>query len=212
MSKGIILSIVSVIALSSLSFAGGKIVEPPKAEVIPIVDDSAFYLGLGYSYTQGNDVWKYASTVIDDDDYTASAFMLQAGYQFNKYFAVEGRYTLSVGDITESHNFSNKPDTDIDMDISNIGIYLKPMYPIGDFTVYGLLGYGQVEMEGVGWSWDDTSFQWGLGASYAINDNFAVFADYTLLYDDDSIPSWLIGMDTIDRTVDAITVGLTYKF
>ena len=86
------------------------------------------------------------------------------------------------------------------------------MYPIGDFTVYGLLGYGQVEMEGVGWSWDDTSFQWGLGASYAINDNFAVFADYTLLYDDDSIPSWLIGMDTIDRTVDAITVGLTYKF
>ena len=205
------MSIVSIIALSSLSVAGGVPPPPPPPEPV-VVDDSAFYLGVGYSYIQGNDVFTYGSTVTDDDDYTASAVMLQAGYKINKYIAVEGRYTLSVGDITESHNFNDLPDTDVDMDITNIGIYLKPMYPIGDLTVYGLLGFGQVEMEGDGWSWDDSGFQWGLGASYTINDNLSVFADYTLWYDDDGIPAPLIGMNTIDRNIDAVTVGLTYTF
>ena len=212
--KKITVSMASILLLSGFSFAGGNIVpiEEPEVVVAPIVDDSAYYLGLGYSYIQGNDKEIFRGAEIDDDDYTASSVMFQAGYQVNKYFSLEGRYTVSVGDITTSHNFNPKPDEDVDMDISNIGVYLKPMYPIDDFTIYGLLGYGKVKMEGTGWSWDDTSFQWGLGADYAINDNLSVFADYTVWYDDDVVFAHLLGMVTTERNLDTVSVGLTYKF
>ena len=211
--RKVTLSIVSILALSGFAFAGGNIasVEEPKVIEVPMVDESAFYLGLGYSYILGNDKEIFRNVEIDDDDYTASSVMFQAGYKFNKYFALEGRYTLSAGDIAVSHNFNPKPDEKVDMDISNIGVYLKPMYPIGDFTVYGLLGYGKVKMEGNGWSWDDSGFQWGIGADYAINDNLSVFTDYTVWYNDDMAFAQRTGI-TAERTIDAFTVGLTYKF
>ena len=140
--------------------------------------------------------------------------MFQIGYEFNPYIAIEGRYTMSAGDISVSDNLGRFEDQDIDADISNLAIYVKPMYPIGDFTLYGLLGYGQVTVDIDDESIDDSGFQWGLGASYAFSDNLAIFADYTKWYDDDFYDEdGFMGANTTESAdLDAITFGLTYKF
>lgn len=106
---------------------------------------------------------------------------------------------------------------DYDDELSNIAIYLKPMYPVGDLTLYGLLGYGQTTLE-----WEDGSensdsdFQWGIGAGYNITESLSLFVDYTVLYDDDEFdpPSGAVMVmgETKDYKADAITLGITYKF
>ena len=56
---------------------------------------------------------------------------------------------------------------------------------------------------------DDSGFQWGLGASYAIGENYTLFIDYTSLAAD---------MDgyyyngALEVDADSFTIGVTYKF
>jgi len=190
------LSLVALLTLSGLSFAGGDIVpdEEPIATTPVTIDNSAFYVGIGYSYMSSNRTAthntpgesNHGETVRDVDSNT-NHILLQAGYQFNPYIALEGRYTFSVSDLSLTDNL-NGGDWDDDIDISNIALYLKPMYPIGDFSVYGLLGYGKIKrredniVPGRG-DWDDSGFQWGAGAQYVVTDNFLIFADYTQWHD-----------------------------
>jgi len=212
------LSIVSVLALSGLSFAGGNIapivpIEEPIIEAPVVMNDSAFYIGLGYSYLSSNRVATLNTPgepkdgkIVKDTDSNGHNILLQAGYQFNQYFAVEGRYTLSVSDLTLVNNLDNGSEKKADIDVSNIALYLKPMYPIGDFSIYGLLGYGETKRNHT-----LHSFHWGLGAQYAIKDNLLIFADYTRWYDeeDETHPSEPRLLDTV---FPAISIGLTYKF
>lgn len=211
--KKITISTIALIALSSVGFAGGNITMPesvPDVVVEPVVDASPFYVGLGLSNMKLHDDFT-------KEEFSSMGVMLQAGYQFNKYFALEGRYTRNVGDVEYDHGNTINPDyDDYPTDFSNIGIYLKPMYPIESFNVYALLGYGQVELTniplgGAGISADraEDGFQWGLGASYDVTDDIALFVDYVKFYDDD-------GFDYRAREVnvnsDAWTFGVSYKF
>ncbi len=226
--KKIAFSLVSVLALSGLSFAGGNIapvvpIEEPIVEAPVVVSASAFYVGLGYSYLSSNRIAVLNDSsdprngeVIRDTDATANNVLLQAGYQFNPYLAIEGRYTFSVGDFALTHSHKNGLKEDADIDMSNIAIYLKPIYPIGNFSIYGLLGYGKIEREvnqeqEPHHTWDGSGFQWGAGLQYAVMENFSIFADYTLWYDEDGEPH-----DRLPRLMDThhsvVSVGLTYKF
>ena len=67
--------------------------------------------------------------VVKDTDSTANNVMMQVGYQFNPYLALEGRYTTSVGDFSLTHQHLNGFEEDANIDLSHMGIYLKPMYP-----------------------------------------------------------------------------------
>jgi len=217
--KNIVLSAVAVLAMSSFAVAGGDIapVEEPVVVVEEVVSEGAFYLGLGYSllstdeeYTQGN--WTY-----DDrsDDY--SMVMFQAGYKFNSYVAVEGRYWMGVDD---NSYWDRQNNTGIDTEIDAWGIYVKPMYPVTDaFDVYALLGYASTDYtvdfnNGLTYNSDDLDgFSWGLGASYSFTDNIAIFVDYTSLYDD----SYTVNENTsneydVDNTLQAWNFGVTYQF
>ena len=210
--KRITLSLISVIVLSSTVSAGGKISIPESIPTVvePLIDESAFYVGLGVSNMNLHDDFT-------DEEFSATGIMLQVGYQINKYFAVEGRYTRNIGDVEYDHGNTNNPDyDDYPTDFSNIAIYLKPMYPIDKLNIYALLGYGQVELTniplgGTGISADraESGFQWGLGASYDVTDEIAVFVDYVKFYDD-------TGFDYRARQVnvdsDAWTFGVSYKF
>ena len=205
--KKIMMSVVSIVALSSLSVAGGGVAPPPLPPEI-IVDDSSLYVGLGYSYMNINDQWSHDNG--GDDDLNGNALTVLAGYNFNKYIAVEGRYSVVLGDMTAQFS-DGSPDQDIDSELSNIGLYLKPMYPIGELTLYGLLGFGQVTLESpvTSTEYSESGFQWGLGASYAVNENIGVFVDYTRLYDDTAFDGESLANDFI---FDSITVGVTYTF
>lgn len=210
--KKSMISIMSVLALSSVSFAGGDITIAEEPEVIvPVeIDESHFYFGVGLSSM-------YLKNDLSDEEFSAKGVMLQAGYQYNNYIAIEGRYTMDVGDVEYDHGNTINPDfSDYPTDFSNVAIYLKPMYSIDNFTIYGLLGYGEVGLTniplgGVGISADraESGFQWGLGFDYQLGQNVSVFLDYVRMYDD-------IGFDkraqNADIVADAWTLGISYKF
>lgn len=206
--KKITMSIISVLALSQMAFAGGDIgknVVESEAEVVVIpetADESAFYVGLGYSYMNLDfDGGK------ESGDIDGNGMLVLAGYNFNKYIAVEARYSKTFGDLSYESDYGYNED--FDGEISNYGLYLKPMYPVGGVTLYGLLGYGKVTYEEGSSKDSESGFQWGIGASYAVNDNWGLFVDYTRLYDDqgfDDIPTYY------DIMIDSVNVGVTYTF
>jgi len=210
--KNIVLSAVAVLAMSSFAVAGGDIapVEAPMM-IEPVVDDSGFYLGLAYSSL---------NAVYDDADYDVdtlfdkswSEIMVLAGYKFNSYVAVEGRYWFGLSEDTTFNFLGTASDGSADA----WGVYVKPMYPVTDeFDIYALLGYAGTNITGDTGTFDYDKtldgFSWGLGASYEFTENIAAFVDYTSLYNDTEIHNILGGIN-IDGTVDAWNFGVTYKF
>ena len=199
------LSIVSILALSGLSYAGGNVApieEPVAVAVAPVIDHSAFYIGVGIGESTVNDDWS-------SEEFSATTIMLQAGYQYNEYLSIEGRYTFGF-DTDYDPGITNSLSSDYDGDISNWGIYLKPMYPVGNFTLYALLGYGGVMLDDLagGDAYED-GFQWGLGAGYSFTEEVSVFVDYVSLYDDTGF-DYRAQLDNIDS--NAWTLGVSYKF
>jgi len=207
--KKTVLSIVSIMALSSASYAGGgtEIAEIAVVE-IPSVDTSAFYIGLG-----GASMGLFNTST--DEKITSLGVMLQAGYKYNDYIAIEGRYTLGVGKVDYKHGSTiNADNSNLDTKFSNLGIYLKPMYPMGDFNVYGLLGYGNTRLTKIpagATSADrgENGFQWGAGLDYEIIDDISIFVDYARVYDNKGFNSRALNSN-INSVL--ISTGLSYKF
>lgn len=187
--KKITMSILSFAAVSSMAFAS---------------ENSSFYVGGGFSFIDLNAQEIGGS---GEFDITGDSLTLIAGYNLNSYFAIEGRYTGTVGDLSaDIYGY----EEDLDGGMSNIAVYLKPMFPVQNMNLYALLGLGQVTLDDD--SSDDLSetfLQWGLGINYGINDNFGVFLDYVRLYDDVGFDG-----DTLDGdfVVDTVNIGVTYKF
>ena len=201
--KKSILSLVSILALSGLSYAGGDIAPvEPVVEAPVVIDNSAFYLGLGFGSASVNNDFT-------NEEISNNTVMLQAGYQYNQYVALEGRYTFGFSTGYDPGNTRNA-SSDYDGDFSNWGVYVKPMYPIGDFSIYALLGYGGVMLEDIS-NGDayESGFQWGLGAQYAFMENITVFVDYVSLYDDTGF-DYRAQLHNIDA--DTWTVGVSYRF
>ncbi len=198
MKKALLLSVVA----STMMMAGGDIapVEEPM-----IIEDNGFYLGLGYGFMTA-DVEGYpemgmmgpTGNILGGYDEDFSSVMIQAGYKFNSYFAVEGRYWFGLDDVTVAGfaDVIDAPDA--------WGIYAKPIYPVTDsLDIYGLAGYADVDLNGFT-DRNTDGFSWGLGASYEITETFSVFADYVALVD-----------DTIafrDVNIETINVGVSYLF
>jgi len=217
--KKTVLSIWAVIAISSLGFAGGdmKDVEPAVVPVIPIVeeDDSNWYAGLALAYNQTYSTdYGFFDDGVETQDETLK-LVGQVGYNFNEYIAVEGRIGKSIAEEDYA-------------EVTTYSLFLKPQYPISeDFTIYGLLGFGLVQVDGTDGDepahpdvvgeeiLDDTSFQWGFGLNYMVNEDFSLFIDYTKLADDADIDSTLYGYDPVvydELSSQDLTVGVNYKF
>ncbi|MDD3775950.1 MAG: porin family protein [Sulfurovaceae bacterium] len=231
-------SMVLALSMSSFALAGGDIapVEPEVVAPAPIVvDDSGFYLGLAYSAARYNG--DFYADFFDEDDYYEvfgeydvdfNAIMAQAGYKFNKYIALEGRYWHSLGSPEASVNADYYLNGSFDDYISESGgdhemkawgIYIKPIYPVTEqFDVYALLGYGNVKLseDYYGELLDENDFQWGVGVSYEFTENLSLFVDYVCLLDKNNLFVFHdISGDyeaDLDSTLYTINVGLTYKF
>ena len=204
--KKIVLSVSAVAAMSSLVFAGGgtkevaPVVEP--VVVIPMAEElSGFYAGLGIAAVSTRD----ASISMDIFDPETGQdrlgnYSFFAGYNFNEYIAVEGRYTntFSDEDLVEMDGWS---------------LFVKPQYPVSeDFSVYALLGFGGVSMDGINGSGvdvDDSGFQWGLGMNYLVTENISIFVDYTSLAAD---MEGVYYNGALEVDAAAFTVGVNYLF
>ncbi len=206
--KKIVLSVCTVAAMSSLVFAGGGMKEVTAAVepviVVPVVEElSGFYAGLGIVAMSVRDMdvsMDLFNTTAGQD--RQGAVSLLAGYNFNEYVAVEGRYTTSFthDELVETDGWS---------------LFVKPQYPVSeDFSVYALLGYGGVNLDGkdglfLATDVDDSGFQWGLGVNYMVMENVSLFADYAWLANDMDGDN-TVGINQVD--VDAFTVGVNYLF
>ncbi|MBN2825078.1 MAG: porin family protein [Campylobacterales bacterium] len=212
--KKLTLSIATVVAMSSFAVAGGDIepiVEPVVAAVVTEDSSAGFYVGIAYTYGMETDAVAYrmgvGRTVVDDVTWEVAG-MVMAGYQINKYFGVEARYTASLDDAKYN-------DTDVTYDLTNAAIYAKVMYPVADIvTVYGLVGYGQTTIDDNGVDVETDGLQWGIGAAYNVNDNLSVFVDYTKLAMIDEIDRGGVTFTGLadDFDVSTINVGISYKF
>jgi len=210
--KKILLSVYAVTAMSSSVFAGGDN-EPVAAipvAVIPVVEETnGFYLGGAVAAAVGHDsdvAIKLFNGTDDASNDRLGNITLLAGYDFNDYIAVEGRYTMSVfdEDVTEMNGWS---------------LFAKPQYHFDEsnFSIYALLGLGGVTIDGKNGYFadvDDTGFQWGLGVAYSFGDymednNLAVFVDYTSLASD---MDGIFANGALQTDVDVFSLGVTYIF
>jgi len=195
--------ITAVVLLGASALYAGGDIAPVQEEIVAIppvivVAPSPLYVGIGYSCLQT------AFSQADIDSRAMSSLSATAGYKFNPYLAIEGRYTASMGDVTVD---TRGVEIDVDsIDMSNIGVYLKPQYNINNFSVYALLGYGQVTIDD-GISLSDSGIQYGVGLNSMIADNVSIFVDYRRLYDDSSFD----GIED-DTVANSYTVGINYHF
>jgi opacity protein-like surface antigen len=215
--KKIVLSAWAVAALSSVGFAGGDMapVEPVVSTPMMEEEKTPWYAGLAVAYNQtySTDHGYFDDSVPTQDE--TGKLVGQLGYNFHENIGVEGR----IGTSFFSEDYAS---------VSTYSIFLKPQYPISeDFTIYGLLGFGIVQVDGtdgdepahpsvVGQEiLGDTAFQWGIGVSYSINEAFSVFVDYTRLASDADISSTLYGYDPViyDKlSTQDLTIGVSYHF
>lgn len=206
--RKIVNSIALLAVTSNFLVAGGDIVpmEPavsvPEKEIV-VIDDNikydGFYVGGALSHMRMNEA------------VTASGFALtiMGGYYFNKYIGIEGRYTSTVGDVDVDDGPTNISQGDT---ISNLGIYLKPMYSVTTgFAVYGLAGYGESTYEKDGTDYSESGVQWGLGAKYELSNKVGLFADYLDAYDDDDYDN-LPSASGVEVKLNSLNVGAAYTF
>ena len=197
--KKTVLSVAAVMAMGSFAVAGGDIAPVPAP--MEEADNSSFYLGLAISAvsTRDADVSMDIFNVKHGQDRLGN-LTFQAGYNFNEYIAVEGRYTTTIVD-----------DDSVEMD--GWSLFVKPQYPVTEaFNIYALIGFGGVSMDPSTTKYvdvDDSGFQWGLGASYDFTENISVFFDYTNLASDMDGIYW-DGALQVDA--DAFNLGVTYTF
>lgn len=207
--KKVILSVVAIVTMNSFGFAGGdfETVEPMSA--VSVVEEvSPFYVGLGLSNVSTRNsrvsLGFFEDKALQEE---TGDILLMAGYEFNPYIAVEGRYMTSAfgEDVLTRDSW---------------GVYVKPQYPVNDeFSVYALLGYGGMTVDGKGSTLlplnrsdvDENGFQWGLGVSYDLNSHFAIFFDYVNVAKDMDVDI-LMGSPFAKVDSDALSMGVTYHF
>jgi opacity protein-like surface antigen len=208
------LSLVAVLAMSTFAMAGGDIapVEEPVVVVPEVVESTGnFYLGLAYGWQNITVEDSLTGDKFVDDNF--GSIMIDAGYNFNQYVAVEGRYWFGLSSSNDIGWTSNLPS---DVTIDAWGIYVKPQYPVTEsFDVYALLGYGSADatydLASGGSITSDSvdGFSWGVGAAYSFTENVAVFVDYTSIVDGED---GVVDAHNSDVSVDTVNFGVTYNF
>ena len=200
--KKITLSAVALLLTSTLAMAGGDLTEVEPAVETPQVTETSektgFYAGLAYSCMQ-------LTKDTPDEEYMGNGISALAGYNFNKFLAIEGRYTTTLGDTTYT---TWNIDKDVSTDLYNVALYLKPQYSFGIVGVYGLVGYGQTTLDN-GDSYSEAGLQYGAGVSANVNESVQLFVDYRRLYDDTDFDSMAPNSDVASNSW---SVGVNYNF
>ena len=213
-------SIVAIIALSSMSFAGGDIIEPvfeqetvvvpvepvvipapapaPVVKAAPVVvapvvaEALGLYIAGGITNiaTRGDDRANLFSEENDQDRQLGLTARL--GYDFMDNLGAELRGTTAVS--KEDAGYSS---------FKQIGAYLKPNFDVTDsLNLYGLVGASKANLANpADQDSKETGLSYGLGLDYSMSDSVSIFTDvvnYMKKSDTDSL--W------------GLTVGAGYQF
>lgn len=122
----------------------------------------------------------------------ADVFTLHGGlgYQFNQFFAAEGRIGFGIADDTVSAN-TTAGVQEVDVELNNyIGVYGKAGVPVGSFAwPYVAFGYtrGELEVSSPAGSFDDSDsdVSFGAGADFDLSAGSKLGLEYMRFYDED---------------------------
>jgi len=208
--KKVILSIVTVAALSSTTLFAGKnsapAVEVPAPVPIPAVTTKSstpplgLYVGGGFTYAstecECKELKTKNGTINGKSEGSTSGINLKAGYDFNEFIGLEGKYIYT-------------PWGDEDKSLEHYGIYLKPNYAVNEnLDLYALVGYGKTKCEYQ--NLDENGFAWGVGGEYLIGkkengkkSGWGVYVEYNRP---------LRKTDDKDIKTDVANAGVSYHF
>ena len=187
--KKILLSTLTILAIGSTTLQA---------------DDEGIYLGLGYASTN---IDVTIDSLSEENqkllDSSTDSVVLLAGYNFNEYVGLEGRYYINNSSLAYDYYLGDTELSDA-YEAESLTLYVKPQYNFGLITVYGLVGmsansYTTSNLSG---SDNDTLFSWGGGAKFNVTQSLGLFADYTDLGENDEtlttgLSSWNIGFSYI---------------
>jgi len=219
MKKGVILSLWSIVLLSIVSYGSSKMVIPVEAPVEPVPAmqiPKPVYVGLGLSWGKYRGECHTPNCGYEDVTYGA---MLRVGYEWNQYMGIEAR---AIATFLEEDDQGGQS-------LRYVGVFAKPMYPLGDqFNIYGLLGYGWTKTITGGNkklpTIDESGFSAGAGLEYDLSSKM-FDKNEDMLYDRgydgyaDQEKGWglfldyqrlLIKSDVPD--MDVVSGGITYDF
>ena len=243
--KNIHLSILALFILGNLSYAGGEFTEvtpyetddvnlaikayeePPKAPIYTepkikkivkptpkkIASSNGFYVALGISgirYDQACDCSVSSSLPTDNTSISkknAGAIMGRIGYDFNQYIGIEARAMKTL-----------RSDAKID----HVGLFVKPMVPIGDVSnIYALVGVAKTSVSGQAQALEAESLALGGGFEFDLSQDSVKDVRYSRNFDGMGDQEKGVGLfidyerlvakeDTPD--LDTVSVGVTYDF
>jgi opacity protein-like surface antigen len=156
-------------------------------------------------------------------DFNAAGII--AGYQYNKYIALETRFSMGRSGYSGFYGTPEEPWGSYSEDIdTQASLLIKASYPILDsFKLYGLAGYTitKLEINGLGQNNDsegnitgnysykhtesENGFSYGIGIGYQISKHFNVFIDYQVLPDFEPNSSF-------SKSWNSTTIGVNYAF
>jgi len=188
--KKILLSTLTLLAIGSTSIQA---------------DNSGLYLGLGYASTN---IDLTIDGLSDENqkllDSSTNSILLLAGYDFNEYIGVEGRYYINNSSLAYDYYLGGTLLQD-SYEAESLAIYLKPQFNLDAITIYALIGmsandYTATNLLG---SNNDTLFSWGGGAKFNVTQSLGLFVDYTDLGKNDAV---------LETGLSSWNVGFSYKF
>jgi opacity protein-like surface antigen len=210
-----ILSITTMIALATASYAGGKFVAPAVVPVVPIpqvINPWPIYVGLGLvAVNLDRDPCLCGEAETKDLRYGG---VMRLGWDFNNYIGIEARALKTFDDNVFSET-------------EHYGLYLKPQYHVSSqMNIYGLLGYGKTTVDytnGVRSSTtEENGFSYGAGFEYDFGSDESL-GTYSRTFDGqgDQEKGWGMWIDVqhllshdgpVHTTSNILTAGVTYDF
>lgn len=149
---------------------------------------SAFALALSAGVSAQQLTGFYAGAEIGNADYGPdddTAFKLFGGYQFHRNIAAEVAYSM----------LADQGSTEI----TALEAVVVGLFPIANqLSVFGKLGFANIEVDSGGSSNDDTELTWGFGVQYDISQRLGVRAGWQRY--------------ETDNEVDLMSIGVLYRF
>lgn len=165
-----------------------------------------FYLGASAGQAQADEVCDdiddlgFAGSCDDDD----TGWKLNLGYQFTPYWGVEAFY-VDFGELADAEGTVLGAPVTVEADVDGYGAALVGTYPIGDFSLFGKVGFISWDSDAsvtgnagsVSADDDGTDAMFGLGAGYSLTEQLSLRAEWEY-YD--------------EVEADLFSAGFVYKF
>ncbi|MHB8920616.1 MAG: outer membrane beta-barrel protein [Halothiobacillus sp.] len=206
---------------STLSLLVAAIMSGPVA----VADDSGWYVGGNVGQSRAkidneritrNLLGSGFTTNSMKDDDRDIGYKLYGGYQFNKYFALEGGY-FNLGKFGYTANTTPAGSLAGKIKLQGVNLDVVGLWPITDkFSLFGrvgvnyakaqdnFVGTGAVQVVNSNPSARDTNYKFGVGAQYALTESLDVRAEIERYRINDAVGN--------KGDIDLISAGIVYRF